>query len=430
VVTRKRLLEVSRDVAKNIAIVAGYAGAFALWWWLGPNIRASWPEFAQRIGFDIIISIFGFIFTVLMYALFVCLAIAVAVAWWWLPVWLVNRKKLKFGSAKMRAEMEDNYRKTLGQGMGGIALLLGAAFTYYQLRTTVNQAEATAQISKDVLISQEVSRGFEQLGSDKILVRLGGIYALEGVMTASSRYRQAIMGALCSLVIESSSRSSESDNAPIPADAHAALVAIGRRSLSLSATDIVLAGASAKGARLSNINLAGADLTKANFSHAVLIRANLSRATLTNAALSGADMSRSYLSGANFSSANLHNANLSDVLSGVWPSILQPDNAFSAVSAWSFSDLRNSYQSGPPAINFYGSDLSGANLTNATLINANLASANLVGAILLGSNLESANLSDADLSDTIIEQNQLDKACGNAATRLPAGRTIKNCYKH
>jgi hypothetical protein len=38
------------------------------------------------------------------------------------------------------------------------------------------------------LISGQVSKGFEQLGSDKPVVRLGGIYALEGVMNTSRQY--------------------------------------------------------------------------------------------------------------------------------------------------------------------------------------------------------------------------------------------------
>jgi hypothetical protein len=36
------------------------------------------------------------------------------------------------------------------------------------------------QASLELLISNQVAKGFEQLGSHGIVVRLGGIYALEG----------------------------------------------------------------------------------------------------------------------------------------------------------------------------------------------------------------------------------------------------------
>jgi hypothetical protein len=44
------------------------------------------------------------------------------------------------------------------------------------------------RFTHDQIISQQVSKGFEllgQQGSDKLVVRLGGIYALEGVMNTS-----------------------------------------------------------------------------------------------------------------------------------------------------------------------------------------------------------------------------------------------------
>jgi len=35
--------------------------------------------------------------------------------------------------AKARTDVEDNFRKTVGQLLGGIAVLLGAGFAYLQL---------------------------------------------------------------------------------------------------------------------------------------------------------------------------------------------------------------------------------------------------------------------------------------------------------
>ena len=51
------------------------------------------------------------------------------------------------------------------------------------------------------MISNQVSKGFEQLGNkDAVVVRLGGIYALEGVMNNSDQYHQAVLEALSAFV--------------------------------------------------------------------------------------------------------------------------------------------------------------------------------------------------------------------------------------
>jgi uncharacterized protein YjbI with pentapeptide repeats len=64
-----------------------------------------------------------------------------------------------------------------------------------------------------------------------------------------------------------------------------------------------------------------------------------------------------------------------------------------------------------------------ANLTGADLNTANLANADLTGARLTIANIKGANLSTAKG----LTQSQIDLACGDAATRLPAGLTIRFC---
>ena len=69
------------------------------------------------------------------------------------------------------------------------------------------------------------------------------------------------------------------------------------------------------------------------------------------------------------------------------------------------------------------SDLRSANLSKAILRFADLRGADLVKADLSGT-----DLSDADLSDVKnLTQAQLDKACGNANTKLPKEITLKPC---
>src|SRR6516225_4344156 len=90
--------------------------------------------------------------------------------WWRLPKQQVDRLRLTIRDRKARADVEDNFRKTIGQLLGGAAVLIGAALAYLQF---TEQQRA----SHDLLISNQVSKGFELLGNDKGEVRLGGIYA-------------------------------------------------------------------------------------------------------------------------------------------------------------------------------------------------------------------------------------------------------------
>jgi hypothetical protein len=97
----------------------------------------------------------------------VVVVIATAV-WWWLPKWQVDRLSLKIRDSKARADVEDNFRKTTGQLLGGAAVLIGAAFAYYQTQVTSQvafyQTQRISEASRDQLISQQVSKGFELLG--------------------------------------------------------------------------------------------------------------------------------------------------------------------------------------------------------------------------------------------------------------------------
>jgi hypothetical protein len=124
------------------------------------------------------------------------LAIFAAVIWfvWWrLPQRQITRMAFKIRDPKARADTEDNFRKTVGQALGGAAVLVGAVVA--SLQFTQQQRAA-----HDLLISNQVAKGFEQLASDNVTMRLGGIYALEGVMNTSTDYHQPVLEALCAFV--------------------------------------------------------------------------------------------------------------------------------------------------------------------------------------------------------------------------------------
>ena len=126
-----------------------------LWWWVGVGVAA------VVVGFVLL--------------------------WWWMPKW--QMRAITAPDPKDRADIEDNFRKTIGQALGGVAAaFIAAGFTYMQFSqqqqaTAAQRASALEQLSGD-----QIAKGFSLLGNENILLRLGGIYTLEVVMNRSSLY--------------------------------------------------------------------------------------------------------------------------------------------------------------------------------------------------------------------------------------------------
>jgi uncharacterized protein YjbI with pentapeptide repeats len=341
----------------------------------------------------------------------------------------VARLSLTVYDPKARADVEDNFRKTITQLLGGAAVLIGAGAAYYgtlqTLQINKDQAQRSEQAAHDLLISNQVSKGFEQLGSDKIVVRLGGIYALEGVMNTSEQYHLPVLEAL-SAFVRDGTRTGKSDGPPTT-DIQAALTVIGRRAaIMFGSPDFANAHipkALLTRADLTDANLIGTDLTGAQLMGAVLNGANLTGANLKGAILFGASLNNAILDYTDLTGADLYVANLTG------PHIVE-------ISA------------NPHGPNLTNADLTGADLTGALLFGANLNGANLIGAKLAGAkliagslngaklggadltntDLGGAYLNDADLRGAKITQAQLDKACGTDA-KLGPGLTLKPCPK-
>jgi uncharacterized protein YjbI with pentapeptide repeats len=368
---------------------------------------------------------------------------AVAVAWWFwwrLPKRQVERLRLIIRDPKARADVEDNFRKTCSQLLGGAAVLIGAALAYLQFteqqQTSQRQFKQQQQASRDLLISNQVSKGFELLGNEKKIVaqRLGGIYALEGVMNSSKEYHQPILEALCAFVRDETHTKTASD-APAM-EIQVTLTVIGRRQVKSETVDlgrevfaavdltgahiqrVNLAEANLRTAKLEGIDLSGAELYDADLSSADLDSAILDGATLTDAHLDNAIISDAHMKSARLSGADLHDAHLSRAhLNGAYlgPGVYSRPGANLSGADLSRADLS-------------GADLSGADLTYANLSGAALNSAHLYYTNLSDANLSGANLSDANLNDAQgLTSEQLAGACGNEHTRLDPPLTIKPC---
>lgn len=122
--------------------------------------------------------------------------------------------------------------------------------------------------------------------------------------------------------------------------------------------------------------------------------------------------------------------------------LFQIDLAYQNVSGRDFTGARIRQANMTVAIadgaNFTGANLSLTNMfgmraTRANFTGANLAGASLVGvhfggARMGGAVLAGANASGAELSEAVgLTQEQLNTACGDATTMLPAGMTIPRC---
>jgi uncharacterized protein YjbI with pentapeptide repeats len=234
-----------------------------------------------------------------------CIVVGAALCaiWWWVPK--LQIRGLTFESDKDRAATEDNFRKTVSQVIGGAAVLVGAGLAYLQF-------SSQQQASHDLLISNQVSKGFEQFANkDSVTMRLGGIYALEGVMNApNSQYRTPVLEAL-SAFVRDGTKDQTGDVKPAT-DIQAVLTVIGRRkeepTRGTNLVGVNLVGANISHAMLPFANLDNAVLDNANLDNAILVGTSLSGAFLIGATLKGAD-----LHGADLERANLTGAFLTDV---------------------------------------------------------------------------------------------------------------------
>ena len=321
---------------------------------------------------------------------------------WKAPKWLTSSWQCCL-DPKDLAALESSTRQTLVQALGGLALLAGLLFTWRNLRLTQKTSQETLRIAEDGKLTDRFSKGIEQLGSESVDIKLGGIYTLERIAKESKKDHWVIMEVLTAFVRkpyqaitfpggdhnELHSIHVESVKSSWAA-IQAALTVIGRRNLTLVTGDqgrIDIHGAILPGARLVSANLDGANLSEsylglADFQQASLRNTNFSRANLDGANLKGVDLSGSNLSGAILSRANLDGANLKGV------------------------------------------DLSGALLFDANLSGADLSGTDLSGIRFNGVNLKGANFlrasfGDMGSRDEAAIKHQFENAVMDETTRLP-----------
>jgi len=342
-------------------------------------------------------------------------------------------------------ELKDQYAtkaeiiKTTAQIVGGAFFLFSLVVAWQNLVAT----QKNIQVSQEKNITDLFTKAVEQLGSDKIEVRLGGIYALERlahdspkdywpileILTAYVRERaplrtapvqqapemavqpRAVTSRRSSDVIEvrlhlkckqNDSETGGNDKLePTPTtDIQAVLTVLRRRpfyygvgeekekyrKLNLSTTDL-------RGAFLIEANLKQAHFYRANLQGALLNEANLELAVLTEADLQGAFLTKAHLKDAYLEMSNMQNTTLNQAV--IINTQLQK------------------------------ADLRGAQLQQAVLREANLQGANLRGAHLVEADMHKTYLFKADLRGADLQgvknltREQLASAITDDTTQLP-----------
>ena len=80
---------------------------------------------------------------------------------------------------------------TLGAGLAAVAALVFTALNFSLLRRNSEQADQwqrrTHELTEQGQVTDRYTKAIEQLGSDKLDVRIGGIYALERIARDSAR---------------------------------------------------------------------------------------------------------------------------------------------------------------------------------------------------------------------------------------------------
>ena len=180
---------------------------------------------------------------------------------WYLPPLRVEQVRVRLDKPADEyrlANLEDEFRRTLAQSIGGFGLFVGLYLGWRRVRA-----------AEEGQITERFTRAIEQLGDDKMAIRLGGIYALERLAKDSEKDHGPIMEVLTAYVRENAparERDLEEEKTGFflpTTDIQAILTVIGRRETTgnnrrndpLNLTHTQLYGANLKGADLREVRL-------------------------------------------------------------------------------------------------------------------------------------------------------------------------------
>ena len=258
-------------------------------------------------------------------------------------------------------QLQNGLRTALLQFATGLVVVIGAMATWRQV-----------QVNREGQLTDRFTRAVDQIGSDKVDVRIGGVYALERIAKNSPDDRDTVQFILGAFV-----RNSAPWNETTEGYEHPTAVVEARPWLQVSAPDVQTAvGVLARRIFAPNDreNRRGfPDGTNLYLSRVDLRGVQVHRGSLVNARFRYANLARSWMRG----------------------------------TAFDHSDLKSA-------------DLRGSFLRETSFVDANLALALLSGADLRDADLRRADLRGTDLTDADLTGANLDGARSDATTSWPA----------
>jgi uncharacterized protein YjbI with pentapeptide repeats len=215
-----------------------------------------------------------------------------------LPHWQVSG----INNVTEKVTQESQSRATLAQILGGTVVGIGIYFAWGNLTT-----------AREGQITERFTRAIDQLGNDKLEIRLGGIYALERISNESENDFLPIMEILTAYVRKNVPHGI--DNPQVPIDIQAILTIIGKPDLKFreELNGLDLQKTSLRKANLEKATLIGVNFNESSLYEANIRNSNLTKATLINTTLINADVQNSNLERANLNGAWLMGAKLLNV---------------------------------------------------------------------------------------------------------------------
>ena len=333
--------------------------------------------------------------------------ILVLTLWLWiLPTW-ENILLIPGPQARSSSQIE------LAKTVATIFLAVGVLVTRYLTWRRVNAAEKTIDVARESQVTERFTRAVDQLGSDIVSVRLGGIYALERIARDSAEDHWPVMQVLVGCVPRRPSLDKQPledpPNRSTPADIQAILGVLGRLNTKYADPARML--------DLREADLRGADLTHVNFRAAILIEADFRGADLTCTNLQNAE-----LNGADFRWGPIRLT--SEGFQGAIPQ--NPHRKTQLKKAdFKAASLRNTHFQGADLTNanFECADLSGSQFGRAFALDSRdrfIDDEPFLNTILTGTNFQRSIIKGTDFgTSTDLTRSQLNSAVSDGKTKLP-----------
>jgi uncharacterized protein YjbI with pentapeptide repeats len=399
-----------------------------------------------------------------------------------LPYFQVNYQGITNNTEK--ATLENQYRATLAQISGGVAIGIGLYYTWRRITIAEEDLKATQEnlkvaqenlkVSQESQITERFTRAVEQLGAidqlgnPAIEIRLGGIYALERISNESKKDYWPIMEILTAYVRKNSRvenqpneiflatgsmsmdiQANESIQNKVPEvnilslDIEAVLTVLGRRKyrymdekskrLNLMNTSfkwltlsdahfevIDFSNARFEGAVLTSPHFKWAELSCARFEHGFLIKAHFEHAILFATRFEKVNFIDAYFEGARLEETHFEGSDLEDV-HFERVDITEAHFKGASMITTHFEEANLTW------VHFEGASLIYAHFEGANLKGVHLEGANLRGVHFEGANLlEETNFKGANLEGANLEGANLEGAINLTINQLSKVKTLYN----